>query len=207
MNARDVREDSDLVTVPLDESILVEVANGKLEKADQIGRRVLIVILIVTPFLVVKIYNFPKVDVHDVTLTQFTLSPPNNTLYYNLVANITFRNTYRKIGMHFDRIDAGLMYQGQRMGTKHLDVFSLEPKEEKTFLNVVLRGQRVLQLLNLVYEDENKSGVYKVGVNVTIVMWSNIHLVNTDTDTYNLVCDNLELPLNSVKATTECSLL
>ncbi|XP_071687433.1 NDR1/HIN1-like protein 2 [Rutidosis leptorrhynchoides] len=152
---------------------------------------------------VITTNNTPEVDVNDVTLTRFMLSPTKNKLYYYVAANMTFRNPYSNyVGIYFDIIDVDLMYQGQRLGTKEMpDVFYLPPNEEKSVMNVVLRGEHVLQLINgdekLVYASENKSGVYKIGVKARIVMRSRVMWVNTEKHTYKIICDNLEVPLTS----------
>ncbi|XP_071694682.1 putative syntaxin-24 [Rutidosis leptorrhynchoides] len=117
---------------------------------------------------------------------------------------MTFRNPYSKlVDIHFDKIDADLMYQGQRLGTKEVSgMFSLLPKNEKTIGNVVLRGQRVLQLINgdeyLEYASEKESGVYKIGVRVRIMFSSKAMLVNGFPLMIEVLFDNLEVPLNFV---------
>ncbi|XP_071704402.1 NDR1/HIN1-like protein 3 [Rutidosis leptorrhynchoides] len=149
-------------------------------------------------FQVIRESTIPQVEVDDVNLTGFMLSPTNNTLYYDVAANMTFKNPYSKVGIQFDKIDADLMYQGQRLGTKvMLDVFYLPPNKEKSNVNVILRGEHVLQLINgdekLVYASENKSGVYKIGLKVRIVtsfMWLNL---NSGRTTVEIMCDNLQI--------------
>ncbi|XP_071726955.1 NDR1/HIN1-like protein 3 [Rutidosis leptorrhynchoides] len=108
--------------------------------------------------------NSQKVNVNDVTITQFMLSPTINTLYYNLAVNMTFRNTYKKlgirVGLHVDIKQVDLMYQGQRLGTKEvLQEFYLKSKREKSNVTAVLRGEQLLQLINgderFVYESQS----------------------------------------------------
>ncbi|XP_071699721.1 uncharacterized protein [Rutidosis leptorrhynchoides] len=74
------------------------------------------------------------------------------------------------VNMHFKKVDANLVYGRQILGAKEIGMIYLPPNEEKSNVNVVLRGERVLQLINgdekLVYESENKSGVYKIGLKV-----------------------------------------
>ncbi|XP_071704405.1 uncharacterized protein [Rutidosis leptorrhynchoides] len=109
------------------------------------------------------------------------------------------RNPYNIVGIHFDKIDADLMYQGQRLGTKELPMFYLLPKNEKSFVNVLLRGEHVLQLINgdekMVYESENKSGVYTIGVKVRIVMRTKVMMVNWSTVQSVIMIDNLQVSI------------
>ncbi|XP_071712893.1 NDR1/HIN1-like protein 2 [Rutidosis leptorrhynchoides] len=145
--------------------------------------------------------SIPKVQVNDVTLTQFMLSPTNNTLYYNLSVNTTFQNPSSQVGIHFDKIVANLMYHGQRLGTKAMhDVYYLNHKEQKTNVNVALRGEHVLQLINgdekLVYELETKNGVYNIGLNVRLAMRLRAIWLDDFDETCQFMCDNLQVPLN-----------
>ncbi|XP_071686964.1 putative syntaxin-24 [Rutidosis leptorrhynchoides] len=169
---------------------------------------ILLLIFIISVAVILSL-NIPKVDVDDVTLTRFMLSPINNTLYYYLVVGkMTFINPYSFVGLQFDKIDADLMYQGQQLGTKEITpdddddvVFYLPPHTKKSIENVVLRGERVLQLIHgdekLVYESQSKIGVYKIGVKVRIVVSSFAMWLFTEQDTYEISRKNLEVPLSS----------
>ncbi|XP_071700284.1 NDR1/HIN1-like protein 3 [Rutidosis leptorrhynchoides] len=162
---------------------------------------ILFVIFVLT-FGVITTSTIPRVEVDDVTLTRFILSPTNNTLYFCVAAKITFRNPYSIVGIQFDKIDVNLMYQNERLGTKEMsDVFLLLANQEKSFVNVVLRGERVLQLNHgdekLVYESEIKSGVFKIGVKVRTVIRARAMLV-TEQNAYEYMFDNLEVPLSSI---------
>lgn len=81
--------------------------------------QILITILVALGIAVLVLWlvyrpNAPKFHVNEATLTEFTLSPNNNTLYYNLAVNMTFRNPNKRIGIYFDKVEARPEYYGKR---------------------------------------------------------------------------------------------
>nr|XP_043638404.1 NDR1/HIN1-like protein 3 [Erigeron canadensis] len=123
----------------------------------------LAMLLAIIAGILVAFSRNPKYHVDDVTLTQFELSPTNNTLYYNLAVNITFPDS--KDGIHYDKIRANVMYHGQRLMTKHVQGFYLDQKKNNN-VNVLFKGQQLLVLDNgdekELYESESKDGVYEI---------------------------------------------
>ncbi|XP_071719306.1 NDR1/HIN1-like protein 2 [Rutidosis leptorrhynchoides] len=111
------------------------------------------------------------------------------------VANVTFRNPYSRVGIHVYKIDANLMYQGQRFGTTAVDGFYLRHKKEKSNVNVVLSGEQVLQLINgnemLVYASETKNGVYNIGVKVRLAMRSRAMWSDNYEQKFEFMCDKI----------------
>ncbi|XP_071704391.1 NDR1/HIN1-like protein 3 [Rutidosis leptorrhynchoides] len=145
--------------------------------------------------------QIPKVHM-DVALTQFTLSPTNNTLYYNLQANITFRNPYSKVGIKFYKTNFYLMYQGQRLGTKRIpDAFYLTHKKEKSIVNVVLGGQKELELINgderFFYASDTKNGFYNINLKLRLKMKYEAMRVPTGIHAHQIMCHDFEVPLSS----------
>ncbi|XP_071704733.1 NDR1/HIN1-like protein 3 [Rutidosis leptorrhynchoides] len=145
--------------------------------------------------------HIPKVHV-DVALTQFTLSPTNNTLYYNLPANITFQIPTSLVGITFYKTNLYLMYQGQLLGTQRIsEAFSLQHKKKKSIVNVTLGGQHELKLNHgderLVYESDNKSGFYLINVMLRLKMKFKALGLPTKRYAYQIMCDNMEVPLSS----------
>ncbi|XP_076932596.1 NDR1/HIN1-like protein 3 [Bidens hawaiensis] len=112
--------------------------------------QILITILVILGIIVLVFWlifrpNAPKFHVNEATLTQFTLSPNNDTLYYDLAVNMTFRNPNRRIGIYYDRIEANAMYHDKRFNTQNLERFYLGHKKEK-YLSAVFRGEQNLAI-------------------------------------------------------------
>lgn len=106
------------------------------------------------------------------------------------------------MGIHCDEIEADLMYQGQRLGTKEIPAgFYLGHKKANTNVKVVLRGEHLLRLINgdekLVYESEIKAGVYNIGLKLKLASRSKALSINRSTRTYEIICNDLEVPLSS----------
>ncbi|GKC92387.1 NDR1/HIN1-like protein 3, partial [Tanacetum coccineum] len=130
-----------------------------------IGIAVLVFWLIYRP-------STPKFHVNEATLTQFTLSPNNNTLYYNLAVNMTFRNPNKRIGIYYDRIEAIGEYHGERFDSKFLETFYLGHKQEND-LSTVFSGERLVVLGNgdkLKYTKESSDGVYEIDLKLKLKM-------------------------------------
>nr|XP_043634070.1 NDR1/HIN1-like protein 3 [Erigeron canadensis] len=130
-----------------------------------IGILVLVLWLVYRP-------NMPKFHVNEAALTQFTLSPNNNTLYYNLAVNMTFRNPNKRIGLYYDRIEARAEYYDQRFATRNLETFYLGHKQEKD-LTTVFSGEQIIVLENddrLKYNSERSAGVYNIDLNLKLRM-------------------------------------
>ncbi|KAL8246423.1 hypothetical protein R6Q59_007639 [Mikania micrantha] len=164
--------------------------------------QILITILVILGIVVLVFWlifrpNAPKFHVNDAQLTQFTLSPDNNTLYYNLAVNMTFRNPNRRIGIYYDRIEARAEYRGQRFDTTELDRFYLGHKKE-TDLGTQFVGERVV-VLNAgdrsEYDSERTAGLYEIDLKLKMrirlkVWWAKPKFKP------QIECD-LKIPMNS----------
>ncbi|KAL4578300.1 hypothetical protein LXL04_014421 [Taraxacum kok-saghyz] len=114
--------------------------------------------------------NAPKFHVNEATLTQFTLSPDNNTLYYNLAVNMTFRNPNRRIGIYYDKIEANAEYYGKRFSTRDLDTFYLGHKRENN-VGTVFVGEQVVVLENddrSRYSTETNDRIYNIDLKLKL---------------------------------------
>nr|XP_043611026.1 NDR1/HIN1-like protein 3 [Erigeron canadensis] len=115
--------------------------------------------------------NVPKFHVDDVTMTKFTLSPTNNTLYYNVGVNMTFRNPNKRLGVYYDFIEVNGMYHGQRFDTKEIDGFYLGHKKENNNVGFVFKGEKLVVLNGdekVKYDDESNDGVYKIDLKLKL---------------------------------------
>ncbi|KVI08342.1 NDR1/HIN1-like protein 3 [Cynara cardunculus var. scolymus] len=113
--------------------------------------------------------NAPKFHVNDAVLTQFNLSPDNNTLYYNLAVNMTFRNPNRRIGIYYDKIQANAEYHDRRFATRDLETFYLGHKKEKD-VGTVFSGSQVVVLGDdrSRYDSERSDGVYYIDLKLRL---------------------------------------
>ncbi|KAJ0703236.1 putative Late embryogenesis abundant protein [Helianthus annuus] len=139
--------------------------------------QILITILVILGIIVLVFWlifrpNAPKFHVNDATLTQFTLSPDNNTLYYNLAVNMTFRNPNKRIGIYYDRIEAHAEYHDKRFDTEYLERFYLGHKDEKD-VSAVFVGQQVLasndiRELRSKYDSDTSERVYDIDLRLKL---------------------------------------
>ncbi|KAI3518725.1 hypothetical protein L2E82_34778 [Cichorium intybus] len=113
--------------------------------------------------------NAPKFHVNEATLTQFNLSSDNNTLYYNLRVNMTFRNPNKRIGIYYDRIEANAEYHGKRFASRNLDGFYLGHKRENN-LGTEFIGEQVVVLGDdrSDYDKERNDGVYNIDLKLRL---------------------------------------
>ncbi|XP_071721097.1 NDR1/HIN1-like protein 3 [Rutidosis leptorrhynchoides] len=151
--------------------------------------------------------NVPNFHVDDVSLTQFTLADNNNTLYYNLAVNMTFRNPNRRLGIYYDKIEANAMYHDQRLSTAEIEGFYLGHKKENNNMSTVFKGEQIVVFKSnekLKYESENKDEVYKIDLKLRLKIRFKVWWMKTPKFKPKLECE-LKVPLsgkgkvNSVK--------
>ncbi|KAK1411884.1 hypothetical protein QVD17_32716 [Tagetes erecta] len=145
--------------------------------------------------------NVPKFHVDDVTLTRFDLSPTNNTLYYNLVTNMTFRNPNRRLGIYYDVIEANAWYHGRRFSTVDVQGFYLGHKKENN-VSTVFKGEQVVDVGNGVkskYDSEkNDDNVYKIDLKLRLKIRFKVWWMKTPKFKPKFDCD-LKVPLSASK--------
>ncbi|KAM0065452.1 putative Late embryogenesis abundant protein, LEA_2 subgroup [Helianthus debilis subsp. tardiflorus] len=141
--------------------------------------------------------NAPKFHVDNATLTQFTMSSTNNTLNYNLVVNMTFRNPNRRLGIYYDNIEATTMYSGQRFSTQEVDGFYLGHKKEK-YIGPVFKGEQVMVFDGgdrSKYELEKSDDVYKIDLKLKLKISYKVLWMKTPKFKAKYECD-LKVPLS-----------
>ncbi|KAB2066196.1 hypothetical protein ERO13_A09G135000v2 [Gossypium hirsutum] len=165
-----------------------------------IGLAVLIFWLIFRP-------NEVKFHVTDVSLNEFNLDV-NNTLRYDLAVNITVRNPNRRIGVHYDRIEARAYYEDQRFNTQTLPSF-YQGHKNTSFLNPVFKGEHLVILgadETAEFNEERASNIYSIDVKLHLRIRFKVGSVRTGRFRPKVSCD-LKVPLNAANATfstTKC---
>lgn len=107
--------------------------------------------------------------VTDASLTQFDFNTNNNTLNYNLALNITLRNSNKKVGIYYRRVEAIAFYKKKWFATVSLTPF-YQGHKNTTILRPVFEGQQVLWLKPRdvsSFNAENSSGVYIIDVKLS----------------------------------------
>ncbi|KAE8689947.1 Protein YLS9 [Hibiscus syriacus] len=158
-----------------------------------IGLAVLIFWLIFRP-------NEVKFHVTDARLNEFSLD--NQTLRYDLAVNITVRNPNRRIGIHYDRIEARAYYEDQRLQSVPLTSF-YQGHKNTSFLNAVFRGEQFVRLGSdeaADYNEERISGIYSIDVKLYLRIRFKVGRVRTSRFRPRIDCD-LKVPLNTVNGT------
>ncbi|GMI96705.1 NDR1/HIN1-LIKE, ARABIDOPSIS NDR1/HIN1-LIKE 10, YELLOW-LEAF-SPECIFIC GENE 9 [Hibiscus trionum] len=158
-----------------------------------IGLAVLIFWLIFRP-------NEVKFHVTDVRLTEFSLDS-NSTMRYNLAVNITVRNPNRRIGIHYDRIEARAYYEDQRLQSVALTPF-YQGHKNTSLLNPVFRGEQFVRLGAgevADFNEERISGIYSIDVKLHLRIRFKVGRVRTSRFRPRIECD-LKVPLNGTAA-------
>ncbi|KAL1192549.1 putative syntaxin-24 [Cardamine amara subsp. amara] len=110
--------------------------------------------------------NPVKLQVHGAELSEFNLDLGNNNLRYNLSLNFSIRNSKSCIGIHYDRFEAMVYYNNQRLGRVFVPSFYQGHKNTKT-LETMFQGQNLVLLGDdgrRKFEDDRKIGVYGIDV-------------------------------------------
>ncbi|KAL8204838.1 hypothetical protein R6Q57_010461 [Mikania cordata] len=140
--------------------------------------------------------NVPKFHVDDATLTRFTLSPTNDTLYYNLAVNMTFRNPNRRLGIYYDKIEANAMYHGRRFATAEVQGFYLGHKKENNVSSVFKGEQVVDDGVISKYDLEKSDDVYRIDLKLRLKIKFKVWFAKSPKFTPKFDCD-LKVPLSS----------
>ncbi|KAK9068550.1 hypothetical protein SSX86_012665 [Deinandra increscens subsp. villosa] len=141
--------------------------------------------------------NVPKFHVDDVTLTQFTLSPANDTLFYNLAVNLTFRNPNRRLGIYYEQIQADAVYHGLRFSTAEVQGFYLGHKKENSF-GAVFKGEQLVAIggAKSRYDSEKSEDLYRIDLKLRLKMRLKAWWVKTPRFKPKFECD-LKVPMRS----------
>lgn len=151
-----------------------------------------------------------KFHVTDASLTQFSLTNDNTTLHYNLHLFITVRNPNKRIGFHYDVVEADAYYDGEKFDSGNMLSFYQPPKTTRV-VDVWFSGQRTVSFDydEVVGFNERKSisGVYPI--DVKIHFFTSIKLGTTNIGDFKVkVKCGLKVPLSGSSnvgfTTTKC---
>ncbi|KAI3863361.1 hypothetical protein MKX03_023301 [Papaver bracteatum] len=156
-----------------------------------LGLAVLIVWLILRPI------NHLNFNVTDASLTQFNLTD-TNVLHYNLAVDLTLRNPNKKIGAHYDQIEARAFYDGRRFASVTLTPF-YQGHKSTTVLRPVFKGQKLLssigrQFVQGEYNDDKSDGKFNIEVKLYLKMRFKAGVVTTFKVKPRVKCE-FEVPL------------
>ncbi|KAJ0028313.1 hypothetical protein Pint_36145 [Pistacia integerrima] len=155
-----------------------------------VGLAALIIWLIFRPI------NPIKFHVTDVSLTEFNLTS-NNNLQYKLAVNITIRNPNKKIGVYYDRIEARVYYEGQRLDSNELTPF-YQGHKNTSVLSTVFEGQQLLLGEDLQdFNKEKPTGIYSIDVKLYLkIRFKLSKFVKTPKFKPKIKCD-LKVPMSN----------
>jgi len=174
---------------------------------------VTIVVIVGLAALIVWLIFRPinKINFHanNVSLTQFSLID-NQNVNYSLALDITIRNPNKKIGVYYDRIEAGAYYEDQRLKSVYITPF-YQGHKNTTVLNVVFEGQQLLGGIQD-FTQEKTSGIYSIDVKLYLRIRFKLGKVKSPRLRPRIECE-LKVPLNSSNGgasgaadTTKCHL-
>ncbi|KAJ4911876.1 Late embryogenesis abundant (LEA) hydroxyproline-rich glycoprotein family [Raphanus sativus] len=122
-----------------------------------------------------------KFQVSDAELTQFTFDPDSTNLHYNLSLVFSIRNSNSRLGIHYDRFDARVYYDHQRLAASSVPPF-YQGHKSTVVVGTVFQGQNLVLLGGGgrgKFEDEKRSGVYGIDVELKLRARLMFGLVNT----------------------------
>ncbi|KAI3957980.1 hypothetical protein MKW98_020622 [Papaver atlanticum] len=157
-----------------------------------LGLAVLIVWLILRPI------NHLNFNVTDASLTQFNLTG-TNVLHYNLAVDLTLRNPNKKIGAHYDSVEARAFYDGHRIASVTLVPF-YQGHKNTTILRPVFKGQKLLPSVGRQfsvqgeYNNDKSDGKFNIEVKLYLTMRFKAGVVTTFKVKPRVKCE-FEVPL------------
>ncbi|KAK4582833.1 hypothetical protein RGQ29_025847 [Quercus rubra] len=139
-----------------------------------------------------------KFHVTDATLTRFNFNTTNNTLYYNLSANITLRNSNKRVGVNYNSIEAIAYYQKKLFSNVGLTPF-YQGHKNTSILRPVFEGQKdmSLQVLDLSKMNEEMSaGVFGIDIRLSVQISINYGKFKTFKFKPRMIYCPLKVPLS-----------
>lgn len=121
-------------------------------------------------FLLIFLPREVKFRVTQESLTQFNFTTTNNTLNYKLALNITLRNSNKRVGIHYDGIEAIAYYRKKWFSTVRLTPF-YQGHKNTSILSPIFEGQQVLSLGDpdlSKFELEKSVGAYSIDVKLSV---------------------------------------
>lgn len=143
----------------------------------------LVIIVCTVSFIVWAMlrHDAVKFRVQGAELTQFTFDPDNTNLHYNLSLGFSIRNSNSRLGIHYDRFDARIYYDHHRLAAASVPPF-YQGHKSTVAVGTVFQGQNLVLLGDRGrgrFEDERRSGVYGLDVELKLRTRLMFGLVNT----------------------------
>lgn len=110
--------------------------------------------------------NKVKFHVVDAALSEFALDDATHMLRYNLNLTVAIRNPNKRVGIHYDRIEARPYLEGQRFGSVYLPTF-YQGHKNTTTLEARFQGQSYVPLEGSKksdFETDKTKGVFGIDV-------------------------------------------
>ncbi|ESQ52156.1 hypothetical protein EUTSA_v10017735mg [Eutrema salsugineum] len=146
--------------------------------------------------------NVVKFQVADANLTRFDLDPQSNNLHYNLSLNFSIRNPNRRLGIHYDQLEASGYYGDQRFAAVNMLSF-YQGHKNTTEIGTEFNGQRLVLLGAGGREDlreDQKSGIYRIDVKLRFKIRFKFGFLNSWAFRPKVKC-HLKVPLTSANST------
>ncbi|KAF5178022.1 NDR1/HIN1-like protein [Thalictrum thalictroides] len=165
---------------------------------------VLIGILVLVLWLVYR-PSAIKVHVVNASLREFNLTDNNNNqIRYNLAVDMSVRNTNRKIGVYYDRIQAEAFYDGVWFASTEIDTF-FQGRKNTTMINPVFQGTSTILLSGpdmLKFHNERNDGTFTIDVRLNLRIRFKVGDVKTKRLKPNVYCD-VRVPLTSNRTSAD----
>ncbi|PIA54380.1 hypothetical protein AQUCO_00900728v1 [Aquilegia coerulea] len=163
-----------------------------------------IVVLVGIAVLVLWLVYRPteiKVHVVNATLREFNLTDNNNQIRYNLALDMSVRNTNRKIGVYYDRIQADAFYEGEWFAGTEIDTF-FQGRKNTTMIHPVFQGTSSIRLSGsdiTRFDRERSDGTFNIDVRLNLRIRFKVGDVKTRRLKPNVKCD-VRVPLTPNRA-------
>ncbi|KAL1211109.1 NDR1/HIN1-like protein 2 [Cardamine amara subsp. amara] len=142
--------------------------------------------------------NAVQFQVPEANLTRFDLDTQNNNLHYNLSLNFVIRNPNRRLGIHYDQLEARGFYGDQRFAAVSLPSF-YQGHKNTTVVGMEFNGQRLVLLGGggrKDLTDDQKSGIYRIDVKLRFKIRFKFGFLNSWAFKPKIKC-HLKVPLSS----------
>ncbi|KAF9598240.1 hypothetical protein IFM89_026016 [Coptis chinensis] len=138
-----------------------------------------------------------KFHVVDATLTEFNLTDNNNQIRYNLALDMSVRNSNKRIGVYYDRIEARAYYENELFATTTLTPF-YQGRKNTTMLRPVFQGTSTITLRDseiTTFDREKNDGNFNIDIRLYLRIRFKVNRVKTRRLKPKIKCD-LNVPFN-----------
>ncbi|CAA7024863.1 unnamed protein product [Microthlaspi erraticum] len=142
--------------------------------------------------------NVVKFQVTEANLTRFHLDPQTNNLHYNLSLNFSVRNPNRRLGIHYDQLEARGFYGDRRFAAVSMPSL-YQGHKNTTEVGTEFNGQSLVLLGSGGRKDlreDHKSGIYRIDVKLRSKIRFKYGFLNSWTFGPKIKC-HLKVPLSS----------